>query len=697
MRAVGGRLGAAAATAVALLAGSGAPAAAKRPPSAFDLPVAPVRFRWTSALAQRNDLNAVRGTTDAARIWAVGATGTVVSLRGANATLEATGTDVDLYDIWVAAPDDVWIVGERGTILHGDGKIWSPVRSGTKRALYTIWGRSAEDLWIGGDEGTVLHREAGTWRAVPAGTKGPIASIAGCERGTICALTLASRLPGIDLSNKPCHDPDGDCPADEAQEPEGDRILRLGPDGRWTAIVPGDGTQPTRFVAAGSALWLNRENKLLSVLRGDKIVRHLPLPKDTDDIWLSGLWASSDRDGWLVGARCTQDWPGQDFRCDAGAIWRSDGRSVSLRKEVPPAPLRAVWAWSKTGAVAVGALGAIVRFDGATWTTVSRPVTDANLRAVWSGGPPGVKDQPAPITLRADEHDDEPRPRTVAVGVPAGRTIAWALPKAVGASALATTRADVGLWLVGDCEALRAGAHGWVTFFPPENCAAGALSHKIFAVEPGDVWMLPDFAWTAGSYAVDRWDGQRWSTMRLASSAAPADISGSRSDDVWIVGGREPVHWDGRSLATAGPLPGMEAADQLVAVWEADANNVWAAAYSAGRARIFRWGGERWLAAALFRLDPPQRGQTTDEWTAQSLWRTTPLDSIQLTLWGTSASDVWLAGPHGIVIRFDGKRWWRVATPTRAPLYGLGGAPDRVIAVGAAGTIIELDRRRARP
>ena len=42
--------------------------------SAFDLPLARLRFAWSSPLAQRNDLYAVHGTADGARAWAVGAT-----------------------------------------------------------------------------------------------------------------------------------------------------------------------------------------------------------------------------------------------------------------------------------------------------------------------------------------------------------------------------------------------------------------------------------------------------------------------------------------------------------------------------------------------------------------------------------------------------------------------------------------------
>jgi hypothetical protein len=57
-----------------------------------------------------------------------------------------------------------------------------------------------------------------------------------------------------------------------------------------------------------------------------------------------------------------------------------------------------------------------------------------------------------------------------------------------------------------------------------------------------------------------------------------------------------------------------------------------------------------------------------------------------------AADDVWLAGPNGIVLRFDGDRWRRVVTPTRYPLFGLGGTRDHVVAAGAAGTILELAR-----
>jgi hypothetical protein len=57
---------------------------------------------------------------------------------------------------------------------------------------------------------------------------------------------------------------------------------------------------------------------------------------------------------------------------------------------------------------------------------------------------------------------------------------------------------------------------------------------------------------------------------------------------------------------------------------------------------------------------------------------------------------VWLADPNEIVIRFDGRRWQRV-TPTRLPLLGIDGTRDRMVAVGASGTILRLERSSSRP
>ena len=153
------------------------------------------------------------------------------------------------------------------------------------------------------------------------------------------------------------------------------------------------------------------------------------------------------------------------------------------------------------------------------------------------------------------------------------------------------------------------------------------------------------------------------------------------------------MHWDGRALTATPPGPWLEAFSELTSVWESDAGNVWVAAYGSAGVKLARWDGAIWQAVASFNFNRPRRLQSIDPGMSENLWPRAFGDSRQVVLWGTSANDVWLVGPNGIVVRFDGRRSQRVATPTRHPLFGLGGTGDHVFAVGATGTILELDRR----
>ena len=677
---------------------SGEKLAAKAPrvPSAFALPVAPERFAWSSPLAQRNDLHAVSGTADGQRIWAVGAMGTIVSLRGPDAALEATGTVADLNAIWVAAENDIWVVGDHGTILHGDGKRWSAVPSGTKQALYSIWGRSAHDLWIGGQDGTVLRRAGNRWRVVRVPTKGPIVSIAGCDGDAVCALTLAGRLPNIDLSYRPCKDPDPEgCPADEPQEPEGNRILRWSA-GRWSTISPSAwvGIEPVRMTSAGTTAWVSNGNQISIVGAGRSDGSSVNLPKGAERVQVNGLWARREDDGWLVGVTCRQETPAAGFQCD-GAIWRFDGVASALRPEVAAPALFAVWSWSKTGAVAVGERGTILRFDGDFWTSVSKPVTNADLRGVWSAPTTGDKHQLGPVVWHASSDDAEIRQATLAL--PGGSKVTWGLPKPAGAPTPPRSCGETDLWLIGDCEALRARDGGWQSYVT-QPCEAQAATRKLLGFDLGEAWIVNAYrraSWDPG--APVHWDGHEWTTVSSPSARAPVDLWAADSNDIWFVGGRDIVRWDGQRLTFATPMPGLDATDGLTSIWGADAKNIWVVANTGRSLKLARWNGQRWSATATFGFDLPARFLPSDPWEPAHPWTGNLSSSRQVALWGTSTADVWLAGPNGIVLRFDGKAWWRVATPTRQSLLGIGGTPDHVVVVGEGGTILEVDRQVPAP
>jgi hypothetical protein len=652
--------------------------------SAFDLPLARVRFAWPSALAQRNDLYAVHGTAGGARAWAVGAIGTIVALRGTEARLEESGTELDLYGVWAAAADDVWAVGERGAILHRDGRGWKRVTSGIKTALYAIWGRNAGEIWVGGEDGQILRGDGERFQPSPTGSKGAIVSIAPCGSGPeICALDRAGLLPQIDVSNRPC--PDGDCPIDEPQEPEGDRVLRLA-NGRWSSYSYSDG-EPGRIAGAGSTLWL-ADGPILRVVREGREVRVVPAQAEPDLVRLRGLWPDGDRRGWLVGERCRHErTPYGDYNCERGAIWRVDGKQAALRAEVPRAALNGVWGWSG-GAIAVGGRGNIMRFDGTAWTTLSHALTDADLRGVWVEQPATPAPQQgaarAPIAVRINGKGTGAENVDLVIG-DASREI-WGTPRRAELPAGRIGRA----WLFGDCEALAATDGGGWERYHARACNPGS-ARQLTQLGATDVWVTPPLEPDSSNPWVgpNRWDGKTWTTVRGFGHPGSA-IWGARSDDVWIAAGQNLFHWDGRAVSRAPVPPEIEPADYndwFTSVWGAAANDVWAAAFWGGGVKLLRFDGTSWRFETAFKLDVPRR-LLPDDWIVGTHWSMSKAESHTVALWGTSATDVWLAGPNGIVLRFDGARWSRVRTPTRAGLLAIGGASGRVIAAGMAGVIL---------
>ena len=115
---------------------------------------------------------------------------------------------------------------------------------------------------------------------------------------------------------------------------------------------------------------------------------------------------------------------------------------------------------------------------------------------------------------------------------------------------------------------------------------------------------------------------------------------------------------------------------------------MWAAAISGDGVKLLRFDGSRWRFDTAFRLSTPRRLMSTDQWLVVNIWSMRKAESRTVALWGTSASDVWLAGPNGVVLRYDGTRWSRVRTPTRAGLLTIGGTGARVIAAGMAGVVL---------
>ena len=182
-----------------------------------------------------------------------------------------------LSDVWGTAASNVWVVGYGGAIYHFDGSHWSDSSVATWYYADRIWGTSATDVWIVGP-GTVLHHDGSGWspQSDSVLTARQLTSGWGARRDNLWAAGQVSH---------------GFLHFDGAH---------------WTTILPADtasgfcygmwGVSPSRIWAvqrSGSAgpgiaaIWQFDGARWSVAAR--------------DSVNLTGIWASSGSDAWVVG------------------------------------------------------------------------------------------------------------------------------------------------------------------------------------------------------------------------------------------------------------------------------------------------------------------------------------------------------------------------------------------------------------
>lgn len=200
-----------------------------------------------------------------------------------------------------------------------------------------------------------------------------------------------------------------------------------------------------------------------------------------------------------------------------------------------------------------------------------------------------------------------------------------------------------------------------------------------------------------------------WQGITQGESSALLAVSGSRSDDVWVVGGRQTpttgpiaLHYDGASwsrvetaqtnldlwwvlpLADGGVLfsgsggtilrydggtferlttPGM--VGTIFGMWAAAPDDIWAVG-DAGTA-----GGVVW--------------HSTDGHTFQSVEIPGPPPSRVFKVHGQSSTDVWMSCAGGLTLRWDGSALVREQSPTTHSLFSIITTPELAVTVGGVG------------
>ncbi|HVH97289.1 MAG TPA: hypothetical protein VM869_01200, partial [Enhygromyxa sp.] len=161
----------------------------------------------------------------------------------------------------------------------------------------------------------------------------------------------------------------------------------------------------------------------------------------------------------------------------------------------------------------------------------------------------------------------------------------------------------------------------WIYFSP--DVAVGA--NGIWGLASDDIWAL------AGLNRHYHWDGNGWSAEYAGPIESANEIHGYGPDDYWLIAYNEGAHWDGSSWTTYNFAWGNSGA-----FWGfSGGEDAWATEFS------YELGGIRRLQDGYFKY-----------------WSDSPLDGDGKAIWGTSASDVWLAGTS--MVHYDGNAWTRV-------------------------------------
>ncbi len=322
-------------------------------------------------------------------------------------------------------------------------------------------------------------------------------------------------------------------------------------------------------------------------------------------------------------------------RClrDDGETWflqRGEWKRHGAARIVAP-PLRALYSPDGRDAYAVGDRGAVYRFDDAAWEELSHG-DRRRLRAVWGRAHDGARD-------------------VWAVG-DGGVVLRWRYDRFVVALDLATTRGLRSVWVS----------------------------------DRGDMWAVGQ----AGLMV--HFDGARFEVLEPTRRDLYA-VRGRAHDDVWAVGDRVALHFDGtRWQAQPAPdavLAAVTPGGALFGLYDG----------------TFTRRGDAWLpldrapvraacasSEGLFTVGHRARRFDGAAWFDEHVPRVRLDDVLCL-----GAGRAWAVGEAGAILwRGADARWRRSDSGTARALHGVWGDGDAVFAVGDAGTILrrEMPARR---
>lgn len=366
-------------------------------------------------------------------------------------------------------------------LVRWDGRSWSKRDAPESGSSFGgLWGSGARDVWLVGHR---VHRWDGTtWARVDVPTRGVPFSVWGTSASDVfvTAYGSVSRFDGREWQKTERPEGNLGClhgsAADEVWAVGGAGLVRW--DGKaWSSMATNIAEYMFFTGVSGTSA-----NDVWAV--GDLGIRHrdargwsrVPCDGSPEQCTGAAVWARSTDDAWIVGR--------------SGQILRWNGARWSVVASPTTEALEDVWASGEDDAWAVGG-GKIFHWDGRSWTRSPSPST-IMLTSIWGSGPRDVW----------------------AAG---SRLLHW----------------DGTRWTQVETAVRDRGGYG------------------LFGFGASDVWLggVEGLRGTALT-SVQRWDGTRWTTS--GSPFGTRALWGPRPGDLWAVGGTSGLGGAGRVRHLAG-------------------------------------------------------------------------------------------------------------------------------------------------
>lgn len=231
-----------------------------------------------------------------------------------------------------------------------------------------------------------------------------------------------------------------------------------------------------------------------------------------------------------------------------------------------------------------------------------------------------------------------------------------------------------GVWGTGPSNVYAVGDLGTILRYDGvewKNESSGAAENlfELWGTGPEGIFVVGE------SGTILRYDGADWKSISdIPVHTTLRSVWGTSSDNVFAVGlFREILHYDGQTWRRSLENDGSSRI-RWHGIWGFASDSVYVVGEDDGDSRIMYYDGNDW--------SPPDGTESEESFNG---------------VWGTGATDIFVAGNEGFIQHYDGDSWERTDVPVSGDIQAIWGTDSEVFAVGEDGALVHMARATWEP